>query len=190
MLSSEQAMWREEIWNNAVVLLNALPSHHDRARYVTFMSTTWSWSPALINSCSYLNIMSTLELIGISWSRILEQLIKVSGFEGKGSFLLWYVNLDLTIGPIWAATHFNVIDSSTSYNLLFGDFGFTNTRMSAPHTINASKPSRKVRKFILMLLGDQSKGMKLIFASSIHRTISWRWEGCSTSTSRCVSVEL
>lgn len=51
---------------------------------------------------------------------VVEQPIEVSGVIGSWSFTIGYINLDLTIGSMRAATRFYVIDALTSYHLLIG----------------------------------------------------------------------
>lgn len=70
---------------------------------------------ALIDSGSSLNIMSlsTLEALKIPRRRTLNHPVKVSGFGGKASFTIGYINLDRTIGPMRAATHFHVTNART-----------------------------------------------------------------------------
>lgn len=53
----------------------------------------------------YLNTMllSMLEAVGISQDGVVEQLIVVSSFGCSARFILDYIDVDLTIGPIRAA---------------------------------------------------------------------------------------
>lgn len=103
----------------------------------------------MVDQGSLLNIMSLsmLEAMGISLERIIKQLIEVSSFGGSASFTIGYINLDLTIRLMRAATGFHVIDTPTSYHLLLGR-PLIHKQLSHLRTNNAWKPSGKEWKFM------------------------------------------
>lgn len=125
------------------------------------------------------HFLSTLQALRIPRGRTVEQLIEVSSFGGNSSFTVGYINLDLTIGPIREATRFSVIDAHTSHHSLLGDPRPTSTRLCPPHTICASKASRKERKFVVLLLNAYSRKMKLISQRQSSLMNSVKMTGCS-----------
>lgn len=99
----------------------------------------------------------TIEVIGTPRSRIMEYPIEVSGFGGNASFTLGYVNLDLTIKPMPAATLSMSLMLTSQIICYSGDFKSTSTRLCASHSVNASTPFRKSIKFMSMPLSSNLK---------------------------------
>lgn len=56
----------------------------------------------------------------MSRENITRQMIEVSGFGSNCTYILGFVNLDLTVGQIRAMHRFHVIDSQMAYHLLLG----------------------------------------------------------------------
>lgn len=125
------------------------------------LSMKWSWnSHWLIKVHLWTPWLIEVWGVGIPWSRIAEQLIEVSGFEGNASFALGYINFDLTNGPIREATRSHVLDARSLYHLLLGGPRSISTRLRPPCTIGVPSPSGRVRMLALILLSVYSREMK------------------------------
>lgn len=72
---------------------------------------------AMLDPGSSINIISLLILdtVDVSREKIVRQPIKTSSFRESKTFIIGFVNLDLTVGSIRVAHPFQVIDSQTSY---------------------------------------------------------------------------
>lgn len=71
----------------------------------------------MLDSGSLINIISLalLDAVGISKERPRGSPYEVSSIRGHRTFTIWYVKLDLTIGPIRVSHKFHVIDSHLSF---------------------------------------------------------------------------
>lgn len=96
----------------------------------------------LVDLGSSFNIMpmSTIETVGVPQDRVAEQTIELSRFGSNTSFTTGYINVNLTIKPIIAATRFYILNSRTSYHLLLESLEFISTKPRPPRITNISKP--------------------------------------------------
>lgn len=93
---------------------------HIQPLYVTTLVHDVKLIRELVDPGFWLDIkpLLTLKAMGIAGEHVVEQLIRC--FEGGVSLALGYINVDLAVGPIQAASHFHVINARPSYHLLPG----------------------------------------------------------------------
>ena len=64
--------------------------------------------------------LSTLEVVGLTGTRILGALMEITRLGGSAESIEGYMQLALSVGPIVALTRFHVINSEVSYHVLLG----------------------------------------------------------------------
>lgn len=64
--------------------------------------------------------LSTLEVAEILESKILGFPIEVTRFEGRGEYMVGYLQLCLRVGPIAFLTCFHVVKIEVSYHIVLG----------------------------------------------------------------------
>ncbi|XP_075086184.1 uncharacterized protein LOC142168907 [Nicotiana tabacum] len=95
---------------------------HNKALHITMQFEDKFIARVLIDRASSLNIcpLTTLKRLGKGLHEIRMGSINVKAFDGSDKATIGKINLDLQMGPTWFDVEFQVLDISTSYNLLLG----------------------------------------------------------------------
>lgn len=114
---AEKAQTQSRFDDDAAVFYDndrrGLPITHSRLLYITVSVNEVELKRAMLDPSSSIKIvsLSTLDAVGIPRDKIIRQPIKLSSFRGNKIFIIVFVNLDLTVGPMRAADPFQVIDT-------------------------------------------------------------------------------
>ncbi|XP_070041398.1 uncharacterized protein [Nicotiana tomentosiformis] len=95
---------------------------HNKALHITVQFEDKFIARVLIDGGSSLNIcpLTTLKRLGKGLHEIWMESMNVNAFDGSHRATIGEINLDLHMGPTWFNVEFQVLDISTTYNLLLG----------------------------------------------------------------------
>jgi hypothetical protein len=95
---------------------------HRRSLYLSAVVKDVQIRRALVDTCSYLNLipLSTLQAANVSQQKIQGSPMEVTGFGGVTEYTMGHVQLVLRVGLIVALTQFHVVNAEAPYHVLLG----------------------------------------------------------------------